>query len=81
VQADKRNFNGGAIVSPGNKSPAKSRAFRFRPAAAGRRHFHPHPGRHVGEREQQPLFIIDGVPIDNEGVASGRTLNFLNPND
>ncbi len=29
-----------------------------------------------------PLFVIDGVPIDNEGVQGSRNpLNFLNPND
>ena len=29
-----------------------------------------------------PLYVIDGVPIDNEGVQGSRNpLNFLNPND
>ncbi len=29
-----------------------------------------------------PLFVVDGVPIDNEGVQGSRNpLNFLNPND
>ena len=29
-----------------------------------------------------PLFVIDGVPVDNEGVQGSRNpLNFLNPND
>lgn len=30
----------------------------------------------------EPLFVIDGVPISNEGVQGSRNpLNFLNPND
>jgi len=30
----------------------------------------------------EPLFVVDGVPLDNEGTSGGRNpLNFLNPND
>ena len=30
----------------------------------------------------QPLFVVDGVPLDNEGTSGGRNpLNFLNPSD
>ncbi|WP_298880568.1 SusC/RagA family TonB-linked outer membrane protein [uncultured Polaribacter sp.] len=30
----------------------------------------------------QPLYVIDGVPLDNDGVGGSRNpLNFINPND
>ncbi len=28
-----------------------------------------------------PLFVVDGVPLDNAGTGSGDPLNFLNPQD
>ncbi len=31
---------------------------------------------------QNPLYVVDGVPLDDGGVAGGRNpLNFMNPND
>ncbi len=30
----------------------------------------------------EPLFVVDGVPLENDGVAGGRNpLNFINPSD
>lgn len=84
AKIDDKNFNRGAIVSPeqlltgkvagvqiapGDGSPGGGSAIRIR-------------GGTSINASNEPLFVIDGMPIDNEGFAGGRNpLNFLNPSD
>ncbi|MEQ8704795.1 MAG: TonB-dependent receptor [Phaeodactylibacter sp.] len=84
AKIEDKNFNRGAIVSPeqlisgkvagvqiapGDGSPGGGSAIRIR-------------GGTSINASNEPLFVIDGMPIDNEGVAGSRNpLNFLNPSD
>lgn len=78
------NFNSGAIVSPEQQISGKIAGVQVSSNGG-------EPGGGISIRirggtsvsaSNEPLFVIDGVPIDNEGVASGRNpLNFLNPSE
>lgn len=78
------DFNGGAIVSPEQLIAGKVAGVQITSNGG-------EPGGGVSIRirggtsvsaSNDPLFVIDGIPIDNEGVASGRNpLNFLNPSE
>ena len=78
------DFNGGAIVSPEQLIAGKIAGVQISSNGG-------EPGGGISIRirggtsvsaSNEPLFVIDGVPIDNEGVASGRNpLNFLNPSE
>lgn len=84
AKVETKDFNGGAIVSPeqlitgkvagvqispGDGSPGGGSAIRIR-------------GNTSINASNEPLYVIDGMPIDNEGFAGGRNpLNFLNPSD
>ncbi|TXB61480.1 SusC/RagA family TonB-linked outer membrane protein [Phaeodactylibacter luteus] len=79
-----KDFNRGAIVSPeqlitgkvagvqiapGDGSPGGGSAIRIRGATSL-------------NASNEPLFVVDGMPLDNEGTAGGRNpLNFINPSD
>lgn len=77
------DFNQGPVVSPenlisgkvagvqitGDGSPGGGNQIRIR-------------GANSLQSGNEPLFVIDGVPIDNSGSRAQRNpLNFLNPND
>lgn len=78
------DFNGGAIVSPEQLIAGKIAGVQINSNGG-------EPGGGISIRirggtsvsaSNDPLFVIDGIPIDNEGVASGRNpLNFLNPSE
>lgn len=78
------DFNGGAIVSPEQLIAGKIAGVQITSNSG-------EPGGGITVRirggtsvsaSNEPLYVIDGVPIDNEGVASGRNpLNFLNPSE
>lgn len=78
------DFNGGAIVSPEQLIAGKIAGVQISSNGG-------EPGGGISIRirggtsvsaSNDPLFVIDGVPIDNEGTASGRNpLNFLSPSE
>ena len=83
------DFNKGAIVSPDNLIAGKVAGVQITPNSG-------EPGGQVSVRirggtsltaSSEPLYVIDGVPIDNSahnpgGFSGGRNpLNFLNPNE
>ncbi|MCB0556030.1 MAG: TonB-dependent receptor [Phaeodactylibacter sp.] len=78
------DFNKGAIVSPENLLAGKVAGVQITPNSGA-----PGEGTKVRIRggtsinaSNEPLYVIDGIPIDNEGFAGGRNpLNFLNPSD
>lgn len=78
------DFNKGAIVSPENLLAGKVAGVQITSNNGA-----PGEGTKVRIRggtsinaSNEPLYVIDGVPIDNEGFAGGRNpLNFLNPSD
>ena len=84
AKIEDKDFNRGAIVSPeqlingkvagvqitpGDGSPGGGSSIRIRGATSV-------------NAGNEPLYVIDGMPIDNEGFAGGRNpLNFINPAD
>lgn len=78
------DFNGGPIVSPEQLIAGKIAGVQITSNSG-------EPGGGISIRirggtsvnaSNEPLFVIDGVPIDNEGTAAGRNpLNFLNASD
>ncbi|HRI60784.1 MAG TPA: TonB-dependent receptor [Saprospiraceae bacterium] len=78
------DFNGGAVVSPEQLIAGKIAGVQISSNGGepgGGITVRIRGGTSVGA-SNEPLYVIDGVPIDNEGVASGRNpLNFLNPNE
>ncbi|MEM8565188.1 MAG: TonB-dependent receptor [Bacteroidota bacterium] len=82
------DFNGGVIVSPDNLIAGKVAGVQVTSNSG-------EPGSQVSIRirgasstqNNEPLYVIDGVPIDNTpinpgGLSTGRNgLNFINPND
>lgn len=82
VTADQ--FNKGAIVSPDNLISGKIAGVNVAPTSG-------EPGSAPDIRirgtssigaSNAPLYVIDGVPVDNAGFGGGRNpLNFLNPSD
>lgn len=84
VQAiDDKRFNRGALVSPDKLITGKIAGVQITSGAE------PGAGSSIRIRggtsinaSNEPLYVIDGVPIDNSGFTGGRNpLNFLNPND
>ncbi|MCB0546483.1 MAG: TonB-dependent receptor [Phaeodactylibacter sp.] len=79
-----KDFNKGAIVSPESLMAGKVAGVQITSNSGA-----PGEGTKVRIRggtsinaSNEPLYVIDGVPIDNEGFAGGRNpLNFLNPSD
>lgn len=79
-----KDFNRGAIVSPDQLIAGKVAGVQISTNSG-----EPGGGARVRIRggtsinaSNEPLYVIDGVPIDNEGIGSGRNpLNFLNPSD
>lgn len=77
-------FNQGAIVSPDNLITGKIAGVNVAPVSG-------EPGAAPDIRirgtssiqaSNSPLYVIDGVPVDNVGFGGGRNpLNFLNPSD
>lgn len=78
------DFNGGAVVSPEQLIAGKIAGVQISSNGGepgGGITVRIRGGTSVGA-SNEPLYVIDGVPIDNEGVASGRNpLNFLNPSE
>ncbi|MCB0587957.1 MAG: TonB-dependent receptor [Phaeodactylibacter sp.] len=78
------DFNKGAIVSPESLLAGKVAGVQITSNNGA-----PGEGTKVRIRggtsvtaSNEPLYVIDGIPIDNEGFAGGRNpLNFLNPSD
>lgn len=59
----------GVSITPGDGSPGGGAAIRIR-------------GGSSLSASNNPLVVVDGVPIDNGGVSGSRNfLNFINPND
>ena len=77
-------FNNGAIVSPTNLIAGKVAGVQI-----ASNNGEPGGGTTIRIRggtsinaSNEPLFVIDGVPIDNAGFSGGRNpLNFLSPDD
>jgi len=79
-----KEFNQGAIVTPANLITGKVAGVQVTTAGGT-------PGAGVQIRirggsslsaSNDPLFVIDGVPVDNEGISGSRNpMNNLNPND
>lgn len=84
TSVDSKNFNGGAIVSPDQLITGKVAGVQITSNSG-----EPGGGATIRVRggtsinaSNEPLYVIDGLPIDNAGFAGGRNpLNFLNPND
>ena len=89
------DFNGGVIASPEQLIQGKTAGVQITQSSG-------EPGAGIALRirgtgsvraNNSPLFVIDGVPVSNDGVSSGTAdlgvgdagsrnpLNFLNPND
>ena len=86
---DPESFNKGAIVSPDQLISGKIAGVQITPntgAPGGQSSIRIRGGTSIGA-SNEPLYVIDGVPIDNSphnpsDFSSGRNpLNFLNPND
>ena len=81
---EEETFNRGAIVSPNNLISGKIAGVNISSSSGN-----PGEGPTVRIRggtsinaSNDPLYVIDGVPISNDGVTGGRSpLNFLNPDD
>jgi len=81
---DAAEFNQGAIVSPANLITGKVAGVQVTTAGGA-------PGAGIQIRirggsslsaSNDPLFVIDGVPIDGEGISGSRNpMNNINPND
>ncbi|NJB87250.1 iron complex outermembrane receptor protein [Lewinella marina] len=81
---EEETFNKGAIVSPTNLIAGKVAGVNISSGSGN-----PGEGPTVRIRggtsinaSNDPLYVIDGVPLSNDGVTGGRSpLNFLNPDD
>ncbi len=81
---DEETFNRGAIVSPTNLIAGKVAGVNITSGSGN-----PGEGPTVRIRggtsinaSNDPLYVIDGVPLAQDGVTGGRSpLNFLNPDD
>ncbi|THH37866.1 SusC/RagA family TonB-linked outer membrane protein [Neolewinella litorea] len=81
---EEETFNKGAIVSPTNLIAGKVAGVNITSGSGN-----PGEGPTVRIRggtsinaSNDPLYVIDGVPLSNDGVTGGRSpLNFLNPDD
>lgn len=81
---DAKDFNKGMLTSPDQLLAGKVAGVQITPASG-------EPGGGISIRMRggtslsagnEPLFVIDGVPLENDGVAGGRNpLNFINPGD
>ena len=79
-----KEFNQGAIVSPANLITGKVAGVQVTTAGGA-------PGAGIQIRirggsslsaSNDPLFVIDGVPMDSEGISGSRNpMNNINPND
>ena len=77
-------FNNGAIVSPTNLIAGKIAGVQVGTASG-----EPGAGPTIRIRggtsinaSNEPLYVVDGVPLDNAGFAGGRSpLNFISPDD
>ncbi len=84
AKVETKDFNRGAIVSPEQLISGKVAGVQISPGDGS-----PGGGSSIRIRggtsinaSNEPLYVIDGIPIDNEGFAGGRNpMNFLNPND
>lgn len=77
-------FNKGNVVSPEQLISGKVAGVQITSTsgAPGASSFIRIRGATSVNADSSPLFVIDGVPIDNDGnQASRNPLNFLNPND
>ncbi|MEM8964884.1 MAG: TonB-dependent receptor [Bacteroidota bacterium] len=86
---DAEEFNRGAIVSPDQLITGKVAGVQITPntgAPGGQSSIRIRGGTSINA-SNEPLYVIDGVPIDNAphdpgGFSKGKNpLNFLNPND
>ena len=84
-----KSFNQGAIVSPDNLIIGKVAGVQITPNSGepgGQSTIRVRGGTSI-TASNEPLYVIDGVPIDNTphnpgGLANGRNpLNFINPSD
>ncbi len=79
-----KDFNKGAIVSPEQLIAGKIAGVSIiqnNGEPGGKPQIRIRGGTSINGGNE-PLIVIDGVPIDNEGTAAGRNpLNFLNPSD
>jgi len=79
-----KNFNRGAITSPQELMAGKVAGVAITTQGGG-----PDDGVQIRVRGQSslsasndPLIVIDGIPVDNSGVSGNRNpLNVINPND
>ena len=84
AKIEDKDFNRGAIVSPEQLINGKVAGVQITPGDGS-----PGGGSSIRVRGatsvnagNEPLYVIDGMPIDNEGFAGGRNpLNFINPAD
>ncbi len=77
-------FNKGNVVSPEQLISGKVAGVQISSTsgAPGAASFIRIRGATSVNADSSPLFVVDGVPIDNDGnQASRNPLNFLNPND
>ena len=83
AKVDTEDFNKGIIVSPENLISGKVAGVSVTPSTE------PGGGSNIVIRGvtslnagQQPLYVVDGVILDNSGYGGGRNaLNFINPSD
>lgn len=79
-----KNFNRGAIVSPDQLIAGKVAGVQISSnngEPGGKAKVRIRGGTSINA-SNEPLYVIDGMPIDNESIGSGRNpLNFLNPSD
>jgi len=81
---EEETFNRGAIVSPTNLIAGKVAGVNISNGSGN-----PGEGPTVRIRggtsinaDNDPLYVVDGVPLSGDGVSGGRSpLNFLNPDD
>ena len=81
---DSKDFNKGMLTSPDQLLAGKVAGVQITSNSG-------EPGGGISIRMRggtsltagnEPLFVIDGVPLENDGVAGGRNpLNFINPSD
>jgi len=78
-----KDFNRGAIVSPDQLVAGKVAGVQITTNSG-------EPGGQTSVRirggtsvnaSNEPLYVIDGMPIDNQAFSGRNPLNFLNPND
>lgn len=81
---NEKSFNRGAVTSPQQLMAGKVAGVSITPndgQPGGSAAIRIRGGTSVGA-SNEPLFVIDGVPIKNDGFDGGRNpLNFLNPSD